>query len=113
MASPIQSLTDATFAQAIRDATRPVLVDFGARWCPPCKAMLPSLEAIARERADVVVVAIDVDDAPGVAGTFGVRAMPTLLLFRVGQPVAQLVGGQSRARLDAWLDVHLSKARVA
>lgn len=109
MASTLPTLNDETFAAALRDADRPLLVEFTAAWCPPCHAMVPILEAIARARADITIVTVDVDDARGVASTWGVRAMPTLMLFQKGRPVAQLVGAQSRARLEAWLEEHAAR----
>lgn len=73
-----------------------VLVDFWAAWCGPCKALAPILEKVAEARADSLVVAkVDIDAEPGLAVTYGVRALPTMVIFRGGVPVGQLVGLQS------------------
>ena len=104
----MKQITEDMFDSALA-ISRAVLVDFTAVWCPPCHAMKPALERLSAERADVDVVEIDVEQCPQVAERYGVRAMPTLILFRGGSPIAQLVGAQSRERLDAWLDDKLGR----
>lgn len=104
----MRELTDETFAAAVRGA-RPVLVDFTAPWCGPCRSMEPALHALASARADVEVVTLDVDESPAIGETFGIRSLPTFILFRGGAPVAQLVGAQSRERLSSWLDDQLAR----
>jgi thioredoxin 1 len=104
MSSTLTPLNDDTFASAIRESDRPVLVDFGAVWCPPCRALEPTLSALAAERADVTWAYVDVDESPKTAAAHGVRSMPTLVLFREGKPVGQLVGHCSRDKLLRWLD---------
>ena len=84
-----------------------LLVDFTATWCPPCDALKPTLQSLSTARTDVEIVTLDVEESPVVAGRFGVRAMPTLILFLAGQPRAQLVGAHSRDKLSRWLDEHL------
>ncbi len=115
MPHTLKPLTDATLEHAVKSAPRPLLVEFSARWCPPCRAIEPHLVAIAGSRTDVDVVTVDADDNADAAARLGVRSLPTLLLFDGGRVVAQLVGAQSRARLDAWLDDHVraAAARVA
>jgi thioredoxin 1 len=90
------------FDRDVRSAPQ-VLVTFTGTWCPPCHALKPTLEALARERADVLVLTVDVDAQQGVAQRYGVRSIPTLLLFREGRPVSQRVGNQSRAALEQLL----------
>ncbi len=95
----MKHLDDRSFAAALA-AHHAVLVDFTAPWCPPCDALKPTLQAMANDRSDVEIVTLDVDESPDTAGRFGVRAMPTLILFRDGQPRAQIVGNQSRQKFD-------------
>src|SRR5688572_16183260 len=95
----LERLTDATFDERVRTDARPVLVKFTAGWCPPCHAMKPHLRALADARRDVSVVDVDTEESPQLTATFGVRAMPTLILFKQGKPVAQIVGYRSRIQL--------------
>jgi thioredoxin 1 len=80
-----------------------VLVKFAGTWCPPCRALQPTLDAIARDRDDVLVLSVDVDDSQALAQKFGVRSVPTLVAFRDGRAIGQLVGNQPRARIEALL----------
>ena len=84
---------DLSFASEVLDAEGPVLVDFTARWCPPCKALEPVLDGIADENVGrIKVVAVDIDDAPITANRYGVRGAPTVIAFRDGERRAQHVG---------------------
>lgn len=97
--------TDADFEKTIRGTTVPVLVDFHADWCGPCKVMAPTLDALARDRrGDVVVAKLDTDANPATASRFGIRAIPTLIVFRKGVEVARETGAMSRQGLDALLE---------
>jgi len=83
----------------------PVLVDFWAEWCGPCRAIAPILEQIGRERGDSMKIAkVNVDELPELAGQFGIRSIPTLLLFKDGAVKAQMVGLMGKPQLDAKLD---------
>jgi len=94
------SVTDGTFAQDVLSAPRPVLVDFWATWCAPCRMVAPVLEEIAGEKADELTVAkIDIDANPGTARDFQVVSVPTLILFKDGKPVKRIVGAKSKAAL--------------
>ncbi|XXY49391.1 thioredoxin [Sorangium sp. So ce269] len=96
----IPALTDTTFDEAIKSSGEPVLVDFGATWCGPCRQLAPIVEGIAKDyQGKVKVFAIDIDNAPETARKFGVRSVPTLILFKGGAKADQLVGLASRDRI--------------
>jgi len=93
-------LDDGNFDQEVRASELPLLVEFGATWCGPCKALLPVLERLADENVGRVRVAeADIDEAPGIAKRFGIRGAPTVVVFRGGVEVARHLGVTSRARL--------------
>lgn len=105
--SPVVVATEATFDHHVTAASRErtVLVDFWAAWCGPCKALAPILDQIATDHADrLQVVKVDVDADQHLASLHGVRALPTLMLFRGGRPVQQLVGLQSVEAIMAAVD---------
>lgn len=98
-------IDDASFEREVLGSPLPFLLDFGAVWCPPCKALLPVVERIADESVGQVRVGkIDVDDSPEVARRLGVRGTPTVVVFKHGQEVARQLGATSRDRLLAMLD---------
>jgi thioredoxin 1 len=102
-------LTDQTFEESVNGADVPVLVEFSARWCGPCKMLAPVLDALATEQAEHLRVAqIDVDDNPETVRRYGVLSMPTLLLFVDGQEQKRLVGARGKAHLLQELAEHLS-----
>ncbi|MGH2772290.1 MAG: thioredoxin [Actinomycetota bacterium] len=89
--------TDTTFDAEVLDSDRPVLVDFWADWCQPCKMIEPHLKAIATEMSDKLrVVKVDMDESPGVAGRFGVLSIPTVVLFDNGEEKVRLVGARPK-----------------
>jgi thioredoxin 1 len=105
------AVTDNTFQQEVINGsnTQPVLVDFWAEWCGPCKMLAPTLEQIATEKSDKLrIVKLDVDENPEIASKFGILSIPTMILFKNGKPAAQLVGNQPKARILAQLEQHLS-----
>lgn len=106
--SLIVNLTAQNFeAEALKSAT-PILVDFWAEWCGPCRMVLPMVEEIALELADKAKVCkINVDESPDLAGQFDVASIPTLLIFKNGQVVDQMVGALPKARLLEKLKAHI------
>jgi thioredoxin 1 len=97
-------VTDDQFQAEVLEAEQPVLVDFTAAWCPPCRVMKPVLAELAEERPDLRVVHVDVDTQQQVAARYDVLSMPTFVLFRGGVPVMRVVGARPRRRLDRELD---------
>lgn len=96
----VQRTTDATFATDVLAADRPVLVDFTADWCGPCRMIAPVLDQIARDEADrLTIVSLDVDANPETTRRYGVMSMPTLGLFVGGEMVSQVVGARPRAAI--------------
>ncbi len=92
------------FDAEVLQASLPVVVDFTAEWCAPCHAIAPFLEAISEEMAGRVKIArLDVDLHPGISARYGVRSMPTLMVFRNGEPVAMQVGAAPKSRLSDWI----------
>lgn len=105
MSDQIVKLTDDSFENEVLKSSMPVLVDYWAEWCGPCKAIAPILEEIATEYAGKVKVAkINIDDNAGIAPKYGVRGIPTLMLFKNGDVEATKVGALSKSQLTAFLD---------
>jgi thioredoxin 1 len=99
-----KAVTDETFATDVLKATGPVLVDFWAEWCGPCKALAPALEELAGEFKDRLTVAkVNIDDNPATPTNYAVRGIPTLILFKDGKPAATQVGALPKSRLRDWI----------
>ena len=97
-------VTAASFDSEVLGAALPVVVDFTAEWCPPCHAIAPSLEALSDELAGrVKIVRLDVDIDPSISARYGVRSMPTLMMFKNGEPTAMQVGVAPKGRLSDWI----------
>jgi thioredoxin 1 len=108
MSNNVVALSEATFDKTISESTKPILVDFWAEWCGPCKMVAPILEEIAQEYVDRIVIAkLNVEQNPNIAPKFGIRGIPTLLIFKNGQVVASQVGALSKAQLKAFIDPQL------
>lgn len=111
MATEPMEVTDATFEKEVLQAATPVLVDFWAAWCGPCRMIAPVVKEIASEQAGTLKVGkLDVDQNPGTATRFGVQSIPTLIVFKDGQPVERIVGYMPKERLLDRVRPHLTAA---
>jgi thioredoxin 1 len=105
----LQAVTDATFAPEVLVSDTPVLVDFGAPWCGPCRMLDPIVEELAREyQGRVSFVSVNTDENPNVANRYGIRGLPTLIVFKNGEPAGQIVGFRPKRDLQKRLDDALS-----
>ena len=98
-------VTEATFEQEVLKSETPVLVDFWAEWCGPCRMIAPALEELSRELGERVTVAkLNIDDNPDAPARYGVRGIPTMILFKDGKPTATKVGAAPKTQLQSWLE---------
>ena len=105
MSANTKAVTDQSFATDVLEADGPVLVDFWADWCGPCKAIAPALEEIGAEYAGKLTVAkVNVDENPVTPNNYAVRGIPTLILFKDGQPVSTKVGAAPKSALKQWVE---------
>ena len=104
MAGTLNEVTDNNFQAEVIESDKPVLVDFWAPWCGPCRVVGPVLEEIAGERDDLRIVKLNTDENPQTAGAFQVLSIPTLILFKNGQPVKKVVGAYPKRKLEAELE---------
>ena len=103
-----KTVTDQSFQSDVLGASKPVLVDFWAEWCGPCRMIAPALEEISNELGErVEVVKLNIDDNPDAPAKYGVRGIPTMILFKDGQPAATKVGAAPKGQLQAWLEGQL------
>ena len=103
-----KTVTDADFAQEVLGASKPVLVDFWAEWCGPCRMIAPALEELSNELGEqVTIVKLNIDDNPDAPAKYGVRGIPTMILFKDGQPAATKVGAAPKSALQSWLQGQL------
>ena len=101
----VKTVDDAAFDTDVLASDTPVLVEFGAAWCPPCRMLAPLLDAVADERSSRLrVLTVDVDANPVTQGRYGVMSLPTLLVFIGGRPVRQVIGFMPKGRLLAFID---------
>jgi thioredoxin 1 len=102
-----KQITDASFHDDVIASGKPVLVDFWAEWCGPCRQIGPALEEINNELAGVEIVKLNIDDNPDAPTRYGVRGIPTMILFKNGSPVATKVGAAPKSQLKSWLEGEL------
>ncbi|AWN46797.1 thioredoxin [Methylobacterium terrae] len=97
-------VTDASFEQDVLQSAEPVVVDFWAEWCGPCRAIGPALEEISSEMNGRVKIAkVNVDENPGIASQYGIRSIPTLMIFKGGELAGQMVGAKPKGELSRWI----------
>ena len=102
-------IKDSEFANEIQNSDVPVLVDFFAEWCSPCRQMLPVLEDVSKELGDKLkVVKMNIDDSPETPTNFGVRGIPTLIMFKDGQAVATHSGAMTKSKLAEWVNSQMA-----
>jgi thioredoxin 1 len=107
MSEKVRTVSDSTFEQDVLNSEKPVLVDFWAEWCGPCRMIAPIVEAVAEEfEATATVVKLNVDDNPTTSGAYGIRSIPTLILFRGGKEVERVVGAASRDSISRLIQKH-------
>jgi thioredoxin 1 len=108
MAGTLNDVTDATFQVDVLEADGPVLVDFWAPWCGPCRVVAPVLEEIAAERPDLKIVKLNIDENQQTAANFEVLSIPTLILFKHGQVAKKVIGAYPKRKLEAELEPALA-----
>jgi|TARA_B110000238_G_C16042022_1_gene402273 thioredoxin 1 len=108
MSESILHVTDSSFEDEVLKSELPVILDFWAEWCGPCKMIAPILDQIADQYKNKLIVAkINIDDNQGTPATYGVRGIPTLILFKNGETVATKVGAVSKSQLEAFIDTNI------
>jgi thioredoxin 1 len=114
MSENVRETSDGTFESDVLKSDRPVLVDFWAEWCAPCRMLAPTVEAVAEKYADTAhVVKLNVDHTPSVSQRFGIKGIPTLILFKNGKEEERVVGATSEQAISRMLDKHVSAATAA
>jgi thioredoxin 1 len=104
MAGSLPDVTDNTFQAEVLESDQPVLVDFWAPWCGPCRVVGPVLEEIQAERDDLRIVKLNTDENPETAAAFQVLSIPTMILFKAGEPAKKIIGAYPKRKLEAELE---------
>ena len=104
------SVTESTFQDEVLASETPVIVDFWAEWCGPCHAVAPVLDRIVEERSDVKLVKVNIDEEQSLAARYGVASIPTMILFKAGQPVKTVIGAYPKKKLEQELEPALATA---
>lgn len=111
MSEIVKEVSDSSFETDVLGASKPVLVDFWAQWCTPCRMLAPTVEAVAEQFRDSAnVVKLNVDDNPSTAQRYGIKGIPTLILFRDGKEVERVVGATSKESITRMIDKYISAA---
>jgi thioredoxin 1 len=106
VANEVKTLTDATFDEEVAGCATPLIVDFWAPWCGPCRMVGPIIDEIAEEHAGKVAIGkVNVDENPGTAGKFGIMSIPTIILFKDGEPAKKIIGARSKADFEREFDL--------
>src|SRR2546423_3660756 len=110
----VKDVNDSNFEQDVLSATEPVLVDFWAEWCAPCRMLAPTVDAVAEKYAGrASVVKVNVDDNPTVSQKYGIKGIPTLILFKNGKEEERIVGATSKEAISRMIDKHVSASTGA
>lgn len=111
MSEFVKDVSDSSFENDVLQSSKPVLVDFWAQWCTPCRMLAPTVEAVAQQFRDTAnVVKLNVDDNPSTAQRYGIKGIPTLILFREGKEVERFVGATSKESITRMIDKYVSAA---
>ena len=111
MSEKVRAVSDSSFEKDVLQSEKPVLVDFWAEWCGPCRMLAPTVEAVAEQYADSAdVVKLNVDENPSTAGAYGIKGIPTLILFREGKEVERVVGAISKESISRIIEKYISLA---
>ena len=109
MSEFVKEVSDSSFEKDVLGSSKPVLVDFWAQWCTPCRMLAPTVEAVAQQFSDSAnVVKLNVDDNPSTAQRYGIKGIPTLILFREGKEVERVVGATSKESITRMIDKYVS-----
>ncbi|HEX8144565.1 MAG TPA: thioredoxin [Pyrinomonadaceae bacterium] len=107
MSKHVSEVSDSSFEKEVLQSERPVLVDFWAEWCAPCRMMMPTIDAVAEQYEESVSVAkLNVDENPSISQRYGIKGIPTLILFKGGREAERVVGATSREALSRLLEKH-------
>ncbi len=113
MSEKVRIVSDSSFEKDVLQSEKPVLVDFWADWCAPCRALAPTVEAVADQYVETAsVVKLNVDENPGTAGVYGIKGIPTLILFNEGKEVERIVGATGKESISRIIEKYVTVASV-